>query len=83
MDISSDENTRDTDKNSSMIFPLDSEPYNLSYIEWTVKWWQWFLLTPKSINPAVDGTGEYSYMNQPYKHVWFLAGKLVNYPVSK
>jgi hypothetical protein len=59
-------------------FTQDSKPYGETYGHWTVKWWQWFLSTPKSINPIVDGTGEYAYVNQPSKDVWFLAGKLAD-----
>jgi hypothetical protein len=59
-------------------FTADSIPYGETYGHWTVKWWQWFLLVPKSINPVVDGTGKYAYVNQPSMHVWFLAGKVVD-----
>jgi hypothetical protein len=54
-------------------FTADSAPYGQTYGNWTVKWWKWFLLTPKSIN-----TGEYAYVNQQSKHILFLAGKLAN-----
>jgi hypothetical protein len=56
-------------------FTADSMPYGETYGSWTVKWWQWFLLTPKSINP---GTGVYAYVNQQSKDILFLAGKLAN-----
>jgi hypothetical protein len=59
-------------------FTADSMPYGETYGSWTVKWWQWFLLTPKSINP---GTGEYAYVNQQSKQskdILFLAGKLAD-----
>lgn len=59
-------------------FTADSIPYGEMYGRWTVKWWQWFLSTPKSINPVIDGTGEYAHLNQPSMHVWFLAGKLAD-----
>jgi hypothetical protein len=59
-------------------FTADSTPYGETYGNWTVKWWQWFLLNPKSISPAIDGTGEYANVNQPSKDVWFLAGKLAD-----
>ena len=59
-------------------FSADCMPYGEMYGHWTVKWWQWFLSTPKSINPVLDGTGEYSHVNQPSNHVWFLAGKLAD-----
>jgi hypothetical protein len=58
-------------------FTADSKPYGGTYGHWTVKWWQWFLLTPKSINPAIDRTGKYAHVNQPSTYVWFLAGKVV------
>jgi hypothetical protein len=56
-------------------FTADSTPYGETYGTWTVKWWKWFLLTPKSINP---GTGEYAYVNQQSKDILFLAGKLAD-----
>jgi hypothetical protein len=57
-------------------YPSESYPYGLSYGEWTVKWWQWLLSTPKSCNPLIDQSGENADINQPNEHVWFLAGKL-------
>ena len=57
-------------------FTSESYPYGLSYGEWTVKWWQWLLSTPKSCNPLIDQSGENADINQPNEHVWFLAGKL-------
>jgi hypothetical protein len=59
-------------------FTADSIPYGETYGHWTVKWWQWFLLTPKSINPVLDGTGKYTYVNQPSNDVLFLAGKFAD-----
>jgi hypothetical protein len=56
-------------------FTADSMPYGETYGSWTVKWWQWFLQTPKSINP---GTGEYTYVNQQSNDILFLAGKLAD-----
>jgi hypothetical protein len=54
-------------------FTADSAPYGQTYGNWTVKWWKWFLLTPKSIN-----TGQYAYVDQQSKDILFLAGKLAN-----
>jgi hypothetical protein len=53
-----------------------SDPYGISYGQWTVKWWKWMLSTPKSINPLIDHLGKNAAMNQPTENVWFLAGKL-------
>jgi hypothetical protein len=59
-------------------FRSGSSPYGITYGSWTVRWWKWFLFTPKSINPVLDDTGVYASINQPDKDVWFLAGKLVD-----
>lgn len=53
-----------------------SDPYGISYGQWTVKWWKWMLSTPKSINPLIDHSGKNAAINQPAENVWFLAGKL-------
>jgi hypothetical protein len=71
-------NKRKPDNNKIEFFTFDSSPYGVNFGAWTVEWWRWFLLTPRSINPVVDGTGKYAYVNQPSDHVWFLAGKVVN-----
>jgi hypothetical protein len=59
-------------------FTEDSLPYDETYGHWTVRWWQWFLSTPRSINPVVDRNGEYDYVNQPFDDVCFLVGKLAD-----
>ena len=43
-----------------------------------MKWWQWLLSTPRSINPVVDRTGEYAYVNQPPNDIYFLVGKVAD-----
>ena len=60
--------------NEIEFFSPDSKPFDKSYGEWTVKWWQWALGTPKPINPVVDQTGKNANVNQP-ADVWYLAGK--------
>jgi hypothetical protein len=55
------------------VYPPDSKPYNLTYGEWSAKWWQWVLLLPQDINPLLDNTGEDCARNQSGA-VWFLAG---------
>ncbi len=59
-------------------FLSDSFPYGLTYGQWTVKWWNWFLSTAKSINPVLDQTGEHASVNQPLHDVWFLSGKMAD-----
>jgi hypothetical protein len=62
-------------KNTIEFFTSGSKPYGKTYGLWTVKWWQWALSTPKSINPVVDKDGRHANVNQPDADVWFLAGK--------
>jgi hypothetical protein len=70
----SDENPKGKcDKNNSMIYPIDSELYDLSYKEWTGQWWQWALSIPKNNNPLTDSTGEHCTEGQS-SPIWFLAG---------
>jgi hypothetical protein len=59
-------------------FDSDSNPYGLSYGQWTVRWWNWFLSTPKPVNPILDQSGEFASINQPSKDVWFLSGKMAD-----
>jgi hypothetical protein len=56
-----------------VIFTTDSKPYNLSYTEWTIKWWQWAMSIPQDKNPLIDKTGKYCAEGQNGP-VWFLAG---------
>lgn len=58
---------------SSIIFPPDSRPYNLSYRNWTGKWWEWALSIPKDVNPLTDINGVFCAEGQTGP-VWFLAG---------
>jgi hypothetical protein len=58
---------------SFQVFPPDSNPYNLTYGDWSAKWWQWALSIPANINPLLDQTGENCDVNQSGP-VWFLAG---------
>ena len=64
--------------NEVSYFTKDSLPYDDTYGAWTVRWWQWFLSTPRSINPVVDRSGECAYINQPSSEVYFLVGKLAD-----
>jgi hypothetical protein len=71
-------NTTNPVNNSSMSstptpFPADTVQYNLTYGEWTAKWWQWVVSVPEDRNPAADETGENCGEGQSGP-VWFLAG---------
>ncbi len=56
---------------SDFIFERGSHPYNITYPDWTAKWWQWAYSVPKDRNPAYDDTGKYCSENQKTP-VWFL-----------
>lgn len=56
---------------SSFIYDLHSKPFNISYVDWTEKWWQWTYSIPWNKNPSYDDTGEYCEENQ-LGPVWFL-----------
>jgi hypothetical protein len=64
-----------TSSNNPAIFPPDSQPYGLTYGEWTAKWWQWAHSIPTENNPMLDETGEDCVQAQNQTNpVWFLAG---------
>lgn len=56
-------------------FTPGDKPYGFSYGEWTIKWWEWALSVPVSVNPVLDNTGQYAHKNQKGP-VWFLAGTI-------
>jgi hypothetical protein len=62
-----------SDTQNTMIFPIDSKPYGLTYSEWAAKWWQWALSIPQDRNPINDQTGKNCSVAQQGQ-VWFLAG---------
>ena len=56
---------------SNLIYDIDSNPFNVSYADWTEKWWQWTYSIPWDKNPSYDDTGKYCSENQSGP-VWFL-----------
>ncbi len=64
-----------------LVFPTGSKPYNLTYGEWTAKWWQWAYSIPKNIHPAYDDTGKNCAQKQNGP-VWFLPGTY-GHPVTR
>ncbi|WP_148685503.1 hypothetical protein [Candidatus Nitrosocosmicus hydrocola] len=56
---------------SSLVYDLNSKPFNISYADWTEKWWQWTYSIPWDRNPSYDDTGEHCDENQNGP-VWFL-----------
>jgi hypothetical protein len=61
------------DGNNLVVFSPQSDPYGVSYAEWTRKWWQWALSIPLENNPIKDKIGKNCAINQSGP-VWFLAG---------
>jgi hypothetical protein len=61
--------------NNPAIFAPDSQPYGLTYSDWTAKWWQWVYSIPTANNPLLDQTGKDCTQGQNQTApVWFLAG---------
>jgi hypothetical protein len=60
--------------NNPAVFTLDSQPYGVSYAEWTAKFWQWLLEQPSDNNPVNDQTGKNCANNQKDPNVWFIPG---------
>jgi len=58
---------------SSLVFSSDSKAYGLSYDQWAVNWWKWFVSIPASISPADDPTGARCAQSQNDSNVWYLA----------
>jgi len=56
---------------SNLVYDIDSKPFNVSYVDWTEKWWQWTYSIPWDRNPSYDDTGKYCSENQSGP-VWFL-----------
>jgi hypothetical protein len=60
-----------------MYYTLSSRPFGLSYGEWTVRWWRWFLSTPRSDNSQLDDSRIFTSEDQYGKgRVLFLSGKV-------
>jgi hypothetical protein len=66
---------------SSLIYDLNSKPFNISYSDWTEKWWQWTYSIPQDKNPSYDDTGEHCDENQNGP-VWFLT-QAFEHPVER
>lgn len=65
-------------KNSTSIaFNSVSNPYDVTYPEWTIMWWRWIMAFPRSCNPAFDLSGSECAKDQNNMNVWFLAGTVM------
>lgn len=64
-------NNTNLDISNLVFYDINSKPFNVSYAEWTEKWWQWTYSIPWDKNPSYDDTGKYCSENQRGP-VWFL-----------
>src|SRR5262249_55520548 len=55
------------------VLPPNSNPFGITYGEWSAAWWQWLLAIPAPVNPNLDLTGANCGQGQSGQ-VWFLAG---------
>src|ERR687887_1147044 len=46
-----------TDNTNPRVFPLDSDPFGISYENWTIQFWRWLVSIRADINPVKDRTG--------------------------
>jgi len=60
------------------IYPQNSKPLGLTFSEWSAKWWQWLLSISKSLNPAMDSSGENASIGQSNSNVFFLCQSIEN-----
>jgi len=60
------------------IYPQNSKPLGLTFSEWSAKWWQWLLSISKSLNPAMDSSGENASIGQSKSKVFFLCQSIEN-----
>jgi hypothetical protein len=70
---SNSNNNYNNNRSNLRIFSGDSKPYDLTYGQWTAKWWQWAYSIPKEINPSYDDIGKNCAQGQSGP-VWFLTG---------
>lgn len=60
------------------IYSENSFPFGYSFGQWSVRWWQWLLAIPKSINPILDLSGENAAIRQSDSDVFFLCQTVEN-----
>ena len=63
---------------SVKIYPHNSKPLGHSFGEWSARWWQWLLVIPKSLNPAMDSSGQNASIGQSDSKVFFLCQTIEN-----
>ncbi|HET6588881.1 MAG TPA: hypothetical protein VFG45_01825 [Candidatus Nitrosocosmicus sp.] len=71
----------ETEEISNMMYHVNSNPFNLSYADWTENWWRWTYSIPWESNPSYDDSGVNcgQHQNGP---VWFLTSSF-NHPTTR
>ena len=63
------------DDHDVSFFTPAQNPYGMTFVEWTIRWWEWALSVPIAFNPVLDQTGQNATRNQ-VGPVWFLTGTI-------
>jgi hypothetical protein len=69
--------------NNSILYPTDSQPFGMTYGDWSVAWNQYTFSIPASINPILDLTGAYCSVAQSSGPVFFLSASVFSFPVTR
>lgn len=66
---------------ANLTFDRNSNPFNITYSDWTSKWWQWAYSIPLDRHPSYDDSGKFCGENQK-KPVWYLSNSY-GFPVIR
>jgi hypothetical protein len=66
--------------NDASVAPVQSNPYGMSYGEWSAAWWQWAFSLPKDHSPLF-GTADCNAGQSG--RVWFLPGAVLGGPTPR
>jgi hypothetical protein len=66
-----------------LVFPLNSDPYGVSWEEWAAIWCKWMLSLARDKNPSLDESGKNCRHDQSCAEVQFLGGSFGNENVIK
>jgi hypothetical protein len=67
----------------TIYFSRNSAPFNVSWEDWSKRWWIWCLNQGEERSPALDGSGIRCQQDQFYPQVWFLAGTFGDKAIRK
>jgi len=62
----------DDDAGGIFVHPVDSDPFGVSYAEWSVRWWEWVLSIPYETDVLRGGPCDQNQSGD----VWFLGGNM-------